>query len=953
MSKERPSESSSASASESKLLPGLNFRKLADAIRGQKLKELSPSKKVQQPEEVSPPQQTVQMKEKIKKLWGPTLSPSTLPGATIKINSLAPRPSLPTHLPDRQFALPRQQKAAEADYTVLQKIADGGMGSVFIGEQSALKRQVAIKTIKEDVAQDQQTSTQFLTEALVTGDLDHPNIVPIYELGTNGDGLYFYTMKHVRGVSWDECIEKKSQDENLDILMKVCDAVAFAHSRGIIHRDLKPDNIMIGEFGEVMLMDWGLASAAVPGEKSELFGTGTGLGGTPAYMAPEAAQGKQDKIGTATDIYLLGALLFEIISGSPPHDAKKAEDSLAAAVENKIPKLSFHSELLTIAMKAMQTEPEDRYPSVLELQQHIRDYRQHEESLTLTSNAEDNYTRARVNESYGEYSAGMNACFEALKLWKDNVYAKELRNNIRLDYARLALKRQDYDLCLTLLREENAEDRGLIRKATRLREERTRRLQMQQRLKYTLVATVAFTLLLMVVAYTALSRQNSEAVYRNFITQTRLAEQLLRQGNWVEVEKISRTIPRELRGWEWNWMDHACRLKLTAAASLPETPDQVIVSRNGSYHARLFSSSGVLLIKTPEHSYELNTDDPIHAFHWSEEERLPTAVLLEGTTVKRYQFLENGKWRKSTLQKQLPDQVTAISPSGQYYVRSDSDHQVFVHETKSNRQLSQLALEEDDLFELPAFSTDEELVAGFISSKHRLKVFNTVTGAIEERSAPHGEYQVGPTSRMTFSHDNKLLLVMGKGQVIYINNLKHLNPKATLPLQFSATAMTLSADGENILAATRQGELLVFHIPTAEIIWNVKVEGIQIEHVSHTDQAGEWLLYDSEGDLHHFSQSTRKNYQLLVQNEVPILYVKSLLFDNAILSRDQRIQYQLTQLPDTRATPLKIKSERRSMTYIIPHNGVDHLFTLDGPEGARRVNLETGEQQVYAQFQGY
>ncbi|MEM6886059.1 MAG: hypothetical protein AAF571_13615, partial [Verrucomicrobiota bacterium] len=140
------------------------FRKLAGAIKKHKPEEQEAAHKPQAPivNIAHSPQQTANMKENIKKLWGATLSPTALPGATIKISSLAPRPSLPAHIPPRQFALPQQSKAAKSDYMVLEKIADGGMGSVFIGEQSSLKRRVAIKTIKEDAINDEEASSQFL-----------------------------------------------------------------------------------------------------------------------------------------------------------------------------------------------------------------------------------------------------------------------------------------------------------------------------------------------------------------------------------------------------------------------------------------------------------------------------------------------------------------------------------------------------------------------------------------------------------------------------------------------------------------------------------------------------------------------------------------------------------------------------------------------------------------------
>ena len=141
--------------------------------------------------------------------------------------------------------------------------------------------------------------------------------MPIYDLGKDESGLLFYSMKHVKGTPWNQVIGDKSLAENVEILMKVADAVAFAHSRGVVHRDLKPENVMLGGYGEVLLMDWGLAiKPESPAAKA------AGVGGTPAYMAPEMIVARPEEIGFSADIYLLGAILYEIVTGIPPHDGR-------------------------------------------------------------------------------------------------------------------------------------------------------------------------------------------------------------------------------------------------------------------------------------------------------------------------------------------------------------------------------------------------------------------------------------------------------------------------------------------------------------------------------------------------------------------------------------------------------------------------------------------------------
>ncbi|MEM6885194.1 MAG: WD40 repeat domain-containing serine/threonine-protein kinase, partial [Verrucomicrobiota bacterium] len=794
---------------------------------------------------------------------------------------------------------------------------------------------------------------QFLTEALVTGDLDHPNIVPIYELGTNGDGLYFYAMKHVRGISWDECIKKKSQDDNLDILMKVCDAVAFAHSRKIIHRDLKPENIMIGQFGEVLLMDWGLASAAKPGEKSGLFGSGNTLGGTPAYMSPECARGDGSKIGTATDIYLIGALLFEIISGHPPHDKKKAEDSLESALKNEIPQLNIQSELLTIALKAMETEPEDRFASVLELQDSIRNYRQHEESLTLTSNADDNYTRARVNESYGEYSAGMHACYEALKLWEDNELARELRNNIRLDYARLSMKREDYDLCLTLLKEENPEDRGLIRKATRMRDERARRLQLQNRLKYTLVATVVVTLLLMAFAYTTVSNQRTQAVYDNFINQTRLAEQLLQEGNWVAVQNISASIPIELREWEWDWIDYESRIELEPHAKLEQGPERIITSTDGLYRALIFSDSR-LRLETAGKSFSVSLSGAIKDFHWFQESAGGTkAYILHGNTIGLITFQPGSQPQYEVIQSDLPAETLIISPAGSYYLVRQSPTEFFVHDSVSGRQISQLELLPEHYLVHPAFSKNESQLAGIEDHQNRIKTFDTVSGKAVEQSAPHPEYTTSPYTRLEFFKQDSLLLVKGKGNVIFICNVRHMNPRVTIPLQSQPTSIAISPDGDEILASTDEGQILLFHIPTSNVIWQFQQQQYPISNVSATMSNDDWLLYDASGQVFPLSEAQRATGQVLLQNEVPVLEFIWSPSTSSMITRDQRNRYLQINHSTFETTAFRLQVRRHSPNHIITIHGQDHLAFLHRTDGMVLYNLHTHQHKAFPQFERY
>ncbi len=351
----------------------------------------------------------------------------------------------------------KNQSALSADYELIEQIGQGAVGVVYAAQQSSIDRQVAVKMLHQQADISDEQKEKFLFEAVVTGDLDHPNIVPIHELGKNQTDDLFYSMKKIDGQPWSESVSKKSLSENLDILMKVCDAVAFAHSRGVVHRDLKPENIMLGEFGEVLVVDWGIALPIVGFSKSELLQSRPSVSGTPAYMAPEMATGPIEKIGIRSDVYLLGAILFEILCRKPPHNGKSTMDCVMAAANNRIAPTDITEEPMSIAMKALETEPANRYASVPDFQAALREYQSHIESITLSDRADAAFTQAIETKDYPDFSRASYAYTEALELWESNEAAKEGLRKTNLAYAKCALEKSDFDLGLSLIDSEEEE----------------------------------------------------------------------------------------------------------------------------------------------------------------------------------------------------------------------------------------------------------------------------------------------------------------------------------------------------------------------------------------------------------------------------------------------------------------------------------------------------------------
>ncbi len=406
------------------------------------------------------------------------------------------------------------------DYELLDVIGEGGMGVVYAARQSAIARTVAVKMLKRADADTAEQREKFISEAVVTGELDHPNIVPIYDLGANDAGALFYSMKRVKGTPWNKAIKKNSLDENLNILLRVADAVAFAHANGVVHRDLKPENTMLGDFGEVLVMDWGLARISPEFPNADSVSQSDVMGGTPAYMAPEMATGPVEKITPASDIYLLGAILFEIITGRPPHTGSTVMACLFAAAKNKIVAYEEQGELIEIALTAMAAKTEDRYQTVRDFQAAVKQYQSHSESIVLAESASQSLAAASESNDYDLFSRALYGFEEALSLWEGNRRARDLLCEARLAYARSALGKGDFDLGISLLDPEDAEHGELLAKLETGKQERASRQRRLRALKALVAMLIVAVVGVVSVAYFAVKGQRDKAVAARRVAET-------------------------------------------------------------------------------------------------------------------------------------------------------------------------------------------------------------------------------------------------------------------------------------------------------------------------------------------------------------------------------------------------------------------------------------------------
>ncbi len=352
-------------------------------------------------------------------------------------------------------------------------IGMGGMGVVRTATQIALRRPVAVKLVRSEGAS--RPRLDLLREAVVAGRLQHPNVIPIYALGRSRDGAPVLVMKHIRGVPWADLIhapgdhaEQIGDDPlsfHLGIFTAVCNAVSFAHSEGVLHRDLKPDNVMIGGFGEVYLLDWGLAVALDEGMSGLLaVGDIAGIAGTPGYMAPEMAAVDASNIGVRTDVYLLGAVLHEVLTARPLHEGRTLIEVLARAHASPPPKLAeAPEELADVCRRATARATADRYADVASLRAAVEAFLRHRGSRELAAQAQrrlDDFTayvesaREQEVDPAAANRARIEADFgfrQALREWSDNPVAADGARALDIASTDLEISRGHLDEAARLL----------------------------------------------------------------------------------------------------------------------------------------------------------------------------------------------------------------------------------------------------------------------------------------------------------------------------------------------------------------------------------------------------------------------------------------------------------------------------------------------------------------------
>lgn len=699
----------------------------------------------------------------------------------------------------REEAAPVNTLVERTDYNLLKKLGEGGMGVVYAARQASIRRTVALKMLKKEGAQKTTQREKFLAEAVITGDLEHPNIVPIYDLGRDEGGAIFYAMKHVQGTPWDKLIDKKSLTENIEILMKVADGVAFAHSRGVIHRDLKPENVMLGDFGEVLVMDWGLALAI--DNPPETFS----MGGTPAYMAPEMAFGPVENIGFASDVYLLGAILYEVITGGRPHAGSTLTRCLMSASKNEIVPTQKTGELVNIALKAMATDPRQRYQNVPEFQDAIRDYQSHTESIALGDRAEQELNEARQQDNYDAYARALFGFQEAVALWAGNSRAGAGALEAATAYAESALRKGDYDLGLSLLDAAESANQGLIKQlniAKAERESRQRRLRTARRIGVVLAASI----LVIVSGAFFWIRKEAERARAAEVVAKAERQEALRQKGVAEKERTraiaSQTEAENQRKFADEQRKVAEEQRAEAIAARLEEQKQRLAADQAreqeayeGYIARLGLAAAKIEENAFDHAASLLAACPPELRHW-EWGRLSYLCNRE---VESYDCGQ-------------PLEALAVSPDGKRFATGGWGSEVRLVSLETGKSLGKIETGASYVFAL-AFSPDgSQIAVGSNAKPEYLHIYEAASGK-HVRSLPGHKDAV---LSVAWSRDGGQLLTGS-----YDHDARLWNVRGGTSRQFSGHdwwvwSASFAPDEKRILTASQDGSVMVWDVNSGE-----------------------------------------------------------------------------------------------------------------------------------------
>lgn len=495
----------------------------------------------------------------------------------------SPDPNLRTRALESSSPVNRRPLHAKTfgDYELVDEIARGGMGVVYKAKQIRLNRVVALKMILAGQLASSEEIQRFFTEAEAAANLDHPNIVPIYEIGEH-DGQHFFSMAYIEGDSLSDQVKEGPLDPRraAALTRQVADAISYAHQQGVVHRDLKPANVLMDRSHQPKITDFGLAKRE--GGDSQLTATGQVMG-TPSYMPPEQADGRIDEVGPAADIYSLGALLYCLLVGRPPFQASSPIETLKQVLEKEpVSPRTLNSDvdvdLATICLKCLEKAPAQRYATAGELTAELDRYLAGQPILARpVSRANQIWRWCRRQPLIAGLTAAVLLLLLSIGIAGPMVAWRQA--DLRVEAVRAA---------------EVAEEASL--KVSKANDELVIAMDQAETAKMAAEAAANQERL----AKELLDTEKQEAIATLYATSIRLAQREWISNNISRAQQILNECPQEFRNWEWHYLYSLCQteervLRGHAAAvdSLRFLPDnQRLVSYSQDGEVKLWSLSG-------------------------------------------------------------------------------------------------------------------------------------------------------------------------------------------------------------------------------------------------------------------------------------------------------------------------------------------------------------------------
>jgi WD40 repeat protein len=760
--------------------------------------------------------------------------------------------------------------SADTDFVLRNVIGKGGQGEVWRAWQASLAREVAIKRLASKDAD----VVEFLKESYTHAELDHPNIVPVYDLGRveeDGEESPLLAMKMLRGTTWDDLLEKDFADDeqtmedrlakNLPIFIDVANAVAFAHSKGIIHRDLKPSQVIIGEFGEVFLLDWGLAVClhedvpyaireGIP--KHNTLQTASNCSGTPAYMAPEQTRSTTESLGLHTDIYLLGAILFEIITGKPPHLSGSGQESFFMASVNEHADLPENcpSDLHELVEHCLEADPNDRPHTVLEVRTAIEDYlsgaSKRSESRELI--AELRGELKKTGGTYGELADCENLLGRAEVLWPQNPDIIPLRNMLLEHYTFQALELDD--LGLARIQAERIEDEAKSQPLLKQIDKAERLVNRQMRQRRILVTTALVLGVLVAVQgliteiqrrYTA--EQVAAASYNNYLSNIQFARSQLEEGRIEDAQRNLLATEASLRDWEWGFLLRRSQVEMAALRSSSNQLEQPLfadeyrtffLNRIGEFRIwdiRQQKARGLEGLPTNEyHGYAYHTGSDLLAL-------VSRDSMLIGNTLNGWKRLHEIQLPAARVELETEGEKSRvkISGDGACLAVTTSQQEVLLYHTDSGELFKRLALEGDPTIKDFAWSPDGKQLA-IIDANIGLRFYDTSNGKLKS----YTDEFLAPSHGIFYHPFRPLVIFASSGDKMIAWNWKTEKQEFTINSDSISSAI-FSLGGENLITAHSEGSLRFWDTITGEEIAFYTWPGENLSQLS-IDQYGERLL---------------------------------------------------------------------------------------------------------------